>query len=259
MTNIFKFPHARRKDPSTSQAAAGKVDVSAQAWKVLQAYKNGEMLLDHEAYKRVGLAEENQKRFAHQRCSDLRRAGLIEPTGDRGITPSGNTGNLCRITMEGRYFIGSGGKSTLPPTQGAKMPVDISKRVAQYVQLRDLIKVKETELKKTLAPYKKALEDLNAVLLNHLNGIGGNSLNTDAGTVYKTEKKSASLADPAAFMSYVIDNAAFDLLDRKANVTAVTEFMKQNKGAPPPGVNFSSAFVVGVRRPGQDKQENNDD
>ena len=72
------------------------------------------------------------------------------------------------------------------------MPVDISKRVAQYVQLRDLIKVKEKNLKRVLAPYKKALEDLNTVLLNHLNDIGGNSLNTDAGTVYRTEKKSAS-------------------------------------------------------------------
>ena len=140
------------------------------------------------------------------------------------------------------------------------MPVDISKRVAQYVALRDLIKVKETEQKKELEKAKKCLEDLNAILLNHLNEIGGNSLSTDAGTVYKTEKKSAPLADPAAFMSYVVDNAAFDLLDRKANVTAVSEFIKQN-GAPPPGVNFSTAYVVGVRRPDQvkAKQENNND
>ena len=135
------------------------------------------------------------------------------------------------------------------------MPVDISKRVAQYVQMRDLIKVKENEHKELLAPYKKALEDLNAVLLNHLNDIGGNSLNTDAGTVYKKEKKSASLTDPAAFMSYVIDNAAYDLLDRKANVTAVSAFIKEN-GTQPPGVNFSSTYDVGVRRP---KQENGND
>jgi hypothetical protein len=230
-------------------------DISAQAWKVLQAYKSGREMLDHEAYRLVGMGE---KRFTHQRCSDLREAGLIARTGAKGVTPSGKAAYLCRITEEGKHFIASGGKTISPPTQGAKMPVDISKRVAQYVQLRDLIKVKETELKETLAPYKKALEDLNAVLLNHLTEMGGNSLATDAGTVYRKEKKSASLADPAAFMSYVVDNAAFDLLDRKANVTAVTAFIKQN-GAPPPGVNFSTAFDVGVRRPGQEKQEKNDD
>jgi hypothetical protein len=38
-------------------------------------------------------------------------------------------------------------------------------------------------------------------------------------------------------MDYVIANAAYDLLDRKANVTAVTEFIKENNA--PPGVNFS--------------------
>jgi hypothetical protein len=259
MSNVFKFPHARRRDPATSHAAAGSIDISAQAWKVLQAYKTGRAMLDHDAYKLVGIAEEDQKRFAHQRCSDLRAARLIERTGDRGITPSGKAGYLCRITEEGKNFIASGGKTTQPtPTTGAKMPVDISKRVAQYVALRDLIKVKEAEQKKELEKHKKCLEDLNAILLNHLNEIGGNSLNTDAGTVYKTEKKSAPLADPAAFMSYVIDTQAFDLLDRKANVTAVTEFIKQN-GAPPPGVSFSTAFVVGVRRPGQDKQEKKND
>lgn len=130
--------------------------------------------------------------------------------------------------------------------------VDIAKRVAQYVALRDIIKEKEAAHKKELERHKKALEDLNSLLLNHLNAIKGNSLATDAGTVYRTEKKSAPLTDAKAFMDYVIKNAAFDLLDRKANVTAVVEYIKHNS-APPPGVNFSSTYVVGVRRPEQEK------
>ena len=133
------------------------------------------------------------------------------------------------------------------------MTKDISIRVAQYVKLRDLIKIKEKEFKEALDPYKKALEDLNSVLLNHLNQVGGNSVNTDNGTVYRTEKKSASLVDPKAFMDYVITNESWDLLDRKANVTAVAEFIKE-QGTLPPGVNYSSAFVVGVRRPEQEKK-----
>lgn len=124
---------------------------------------------------------------------------------------------------------------------------DIAKRVDQYVKLRDLIKAKEAEYKKELAPYKETLEQLNSVLLAHINGIGGNSVSTDNGTVYRTEKKSASLADAQAFMDFVVANQAFDLIDRKANVTAVEEFIKENN-TPPPGVNFSSTFVVGVRR-----------
>lgn len=124
---------------------------------------------------------------------------------------------------------------------------DIAKRVEQYIQLRDLIKKKDDEHKKEMAPFKETLEKLNSVLLGHLNGIGGQSVSTDYGTVYRTEKKSASLADAQAFMDFVVANQAFDLIDRKANVTAVEEFIKENN-SPPPGVNFSSTFIVGVRR-----------
>lgn len=124
---------------------------------------------------------------------------------------------------------------------------DIAKRVEQYVKLRDKIKQIKDEQKKILKPYNETLEQLNALLLAHLNGLNGNSVSTDAGTVYRTEKKSASLADAEAFMEYVIANNAFDLLDRKANVTAVEDHINEHN-APPPGVNFQSTFEVGVRR-----------
>lgn len=127
----------------------------------------------------------------------------------------------------------------------AKVGIDV--RVEQYVKLRDKIKEIETRHKEELSPYKETLEKLNAVILAHLTQVGGESIRTSAGTAYRTEKKSASLADPQAFMEYVVDNAAWDLLDRKANVKAVADYIDENN-APPPGVNFTSTFVVGVRR-----------
>lgn len=124
---------------------------------------------------------------------------------------------------------------------------DIDTRVSQYVKLRDIIKEKNDAHKLAMKPMSDALEQLNSVLLAHLISLSVNSASTDAGTVYRTEKKSASLADAKAFMDFVIANQAWDLLDRKANTTAVEEFIKGNS-APPPGVNFSSTYVVGVRR-----------
>ena len=124
---------------------------------------------------------------------------------------------------------------------------DIATRVAQYVKLRDLIKEKNDAHKAAMKTHNETLEQLNSVLLSHLNNVGANSASTDGGTVYRTEKKSASLADAKTFMDFVIANNAWDLLDRKANVTAVEEFIKGNS-APPPGVNFSSTYIVGVRR-----------
>lgn len=125
--------------------------------------------------------------------------------------------------------------------------IDFDKRVAQYVALRDEIKRRDDAHKEGMKEYRETLEQLNSLLLNHINSIGGDSVRTPAGTVYRTEKRSASLADPDAFMKFVIANEAFELLDRKANTTAVSAFIAEHH-SPPPGVNFSTVYVVGVRR-----------
>jgi hypothetical protein len=128
-----------------------------------------------------------------------------------------------------------------------KPKLDIAKRVGQYIQLRDLIKREDDAHKERMKPKRELLEQLNGVLLGLVDQAGGESVRTEAGTVYRTEKKSASLADPDAFMRFVISSEAWDLLDRKANATAVFDFIAENN-APPPGVNANVAYVVGVRR-----------
>lgn len=127
--------------------------------------------------------------------------------------------------------------------------INIAGRVEQYIALRDKIKMLDDEHKKEMEPYRDALEKLNEILLNHLNEIKSDSASVNGvGTVYRTAKESASLADASAFMDFVIANEQWDLLDRKANVTAVRDYMQANTGDLPPGVNYQKRFVVGVRR-----------
>jgi hypothetical protein len=123
----------------------------------------------------------------------------------------------------------------------------IETRVDQYVKLRDLIKEKDDAHKAAMKPYRETLEKLNNLMLAELNNVGGDSIKTGAGTVYRTDKKSVSLEDGDAFMKHVIDHDAWELLDRKANVTAVEDYANTN-GVLPPGVKFSVMQVVGVRR-----------
>jgi hypothetical protein len=88
--------HSRGTDPDTSHDAVPD-DITAQARKVLPAYLDGSLLLDIEAYAKVGMV-------GHQRCSDLRRWGLIERV-DKKRMPSGKLGYTCRITETGRLFL----------------------------------------------------------------------------------------------------------------------------------------------------------
>ena len=95
--DLFSYPHARRDDPDTSHDAVPK-NLTDQAKRVLHAYRDGKVLLDERAYERVGLD-------GHQRCSDLRAAGLIEDTGARATTAKKKSGMLCRITQKGRDYL----------------------------------------------------------------------------------------------------------------------------------------------------------
>lgn len=134
---------------------------------------------------------------------------------------------------------------TPAPTAPTQPTIDV--RIEQYIKLRDMIKERDDAHKEAMKPYRETLEALNAVMLAHLNAIGGDSVKTAHGTVYKTVKRSASLEDADQFMRHVIGGEHWELLDRKANVSAVEAYVDEN-GVLPPGVKWTSTAVVGVRR-----------
>lgn len=158
---------------------------------------------------------------------------------------------------EGNRIIAQGGrmlalrifeeKSAMNATTPAPPAINIEKRIEQYVQLRDKIKEMDDAHKATMKPYKEMLDKLNDVLLGYLNGVGIDSAKTEAGTAYKTLKESATVEDPDQFMRYVIGSEHWDLIERKASLTACRAFAEENASLPP-GVRINSQWVVGVRR-----------
>ena len=126
-------------------------------------------------------------------------------------------------------------------------PVDFDTRVAQFVKLRALIKADDDTHKEKMKDKRETLDQLNNLLLSHLDQVKADSVKTKSGTVYRTVKRSASTADFKAFWDYVRKHEMWDLVDRKPNVTAVSDYLDANK-ALPPGVNLNSTYVVGVRK-----------
>lgn len=137
-------------------------------------------------------------------------------------------------------------------------PLDLNTRVQQYVSLRDKIKEIRSRHKEELKPFVETLEKLNSIILNLLDQAGTESARTKNGTAYKTLKHSATIADKSAFWDFIYANKQWDLMDYKANAPAVNDFIVKLKEAakndpniipaPPPGVNYSEYWEVGVRR-----------
>ena len=121
-------------------------------------------------------------------------------------------------------------------------------RVKQYIALRDKIKELEDAHKEKIKPYKETLEKLNTVMVTHLTAVGADSVATEFGTVYRTTKKNATIADMALFWDWVMTNQEFDFVDKRANSSRVEEYVTEHQGELPPGVTFTQVSVVGVRR-----------
>lgn len=126
-------------------------------------------------------------------------------------------------------------------------PIDVELRVGQYVKLRDLKGELEDKHAEELKPVTETMAMIEEELKTAMLQTNTDSLKTKAGTASLKTKASASAADLDAFWTWVITQGAFDMLDKKPNVTAITEYVKVN-GVAPPGVNYNTRLTVGVRR-----------
>jgi hypothetical protein len=125
---------------------------------------------------------------------------------------------------------------------------NVERLVGLYLVVREEIERLKEKHKKELEKAVDLQKELTGKITDFLSQHGVDSVKTSAGTAYSSVKYSASLADPEAFMKYVISNQNWDLLDRKANVTACRAFVDQHNTLPP-GVNLSSIETLGVRSP----------
>lgn len=104
-------PKARITDPDTSHAAAAAVKSKAATrsarLRLLEQYQRMGItgLTDREAAELAELPLDSE--YA-TRCSELRKAGLIEMTPASRRAPSGALRKVSRITAKGRYALQEG-------------------------------------------------------------------------------------------------------------------------------------------------------
>lgn len=92
---------ARLDDPETSRQAVKDLTVRAgtQRHRLLEAYFQLHGATDEEAGKWAGLTE--NKCCYWKRCSELRQAGYITPTGETRASTAGVEQQVCYITPLG--------------------------------------------------------------------------------------------------------------------------------------------------------------
>ncbi len=130
----------------------------------------------------------------------------------------------------------------------AVVEVTVDQRVEEYIYVRQKLDALKKDYEDKKAALQKVQDFLSGWLQEFLDKSGQESAKTKHGTCYLSTRYSASLADPEAFMNFVRSTEKFELLDKRANVTAVRAYVEENETLPP-GCNLNAVTTVGVRAP----------
>lgn len=119
--------------------------------------------------------------------------------------------------------------------------------VERYILLRD----KKAELK---GDYERKVDNVDIALgkienflLKHLNDSQSEAVRTKAGTFYKQERTSATVADWDSVLNWVKSGEHWSMLEKRVSKSFVEAFKEAHNDLPP-GINWRSEIVVNVRR-----------
>ena len=127
----------------------------------------------------------------------------------------------------------------------AVKPADL---VEEYITLRDRKdQFKKAFEEKSAELFGERMEEIEAQLLGILNDLGADTIAGKTGTAYRKISTSVTIADARDFRRHVIGGEAWDLIDWRANKTAVNALVESGEPVPP-GVNRSSFYTIGIRR-----------
>ena len=114
-----------------------------------------------------------------------------------------------------------------------------------YMKMRTKI----SELNAEIAKIDEQKEQVSIAMRDQLKSLGIQSVRTDHGTVTMLKKTVYYTQDWDSFKQFVLENQAVDLLERRIAQKNMTQFLEENPGLVPPGLNAESKFDVSVRKP----------
>ena len=121
--------------------------------------------------------------------------------------------------------------------------------VANYIKLRDKKSLLKKQYDEKVAKVDAVMDRMEAIILKTFQDSGIDSARTDAGTAYISTRTSATVASREELFQWIQED--FEersiFLENRVSKVAVEQFKAANDDLPP-GVNFRSELVVGVRR-----------
>ncbi len=127
------------------------------------------------------------------------------------------------------------------------IPLDKLARV--YRKIRDQISTLTKEYDTQVEVLKAQQEEIKNAMKDQMQALGVTSVRTPQGTVVMSVKTRYSTADWDSFKKFVVEQDALDLFEKRIAQGNMKQFLEENPGVVPPGLNSNAEYDISVRKP----------
>ena len=132
-------------------------------------------------------------------------------------------------------------------TESETIPLDRLAKI--YRKIRDEITALTQEYDSKVEALKAQQDEIKNAMKDMMKTMGVTSVRTAQGTVVLSVKTRYSTQDWDSFKKFVVENDAVDLLEKRIAQTNMNQFLEENPGLVPPGLDSSSEYDISVRKP----------
>jgi len=126
--------------------------------------------------------------------------------------------------------------------------MDATKLVAVYIKMRDAKDAIAREYEAKVNEIKEQMEAIEQALLEICKTTGQDGGRTTHGTFSRTVKTRYWTNDWGSMHSFIKEHDAIHLLEQRIHQTNMQEFLRDNPGTLPQGLNADSRYSITVRR-----------
>jgi hypothetical protein len=127
------------------------------------------------------------------------------------------------------------------------IPLDRLAKV--YRKIRDQVSALTKEYDTQVEVLKAQQEEIKNAMKDQMQALGVTSVRTPQGTVVLSVKTRYSTADWDSFKKFVVEHDALDLYEKRIAQSNMKQFLEENPGVVPPGLNSNAEFDISVRKP----------
>ena len=118
-----------------------------------------------------------------------------------------------------------------------------------YRKIRTQISTLTQEYDTQVEALKAQQDEIKNAMKDQMKALGVTSVRTNEGTVVLSVKTRYNTQDWDSFKEFVLEHRVVDLLEKRIAQTNMGQFLEENPGLVPPGLNSSSEYDISVRKP----------